>query len=79
MAQYPGFLQASLDFSDSAVRATDSGEVDPKIPLCNSADMVDGGDAVPFDVVYAGQTCRAFAQGNLGVNLARVGSSHSRI
>ena len=29
--------------------------------LCNSADLVDGGRAVPFDVVYAGQTCRAFA------------------
>ena len=31
------------------------------IPLCNSADLVDSGLAVPFDVVYAGQTCRAFA------------------
>ena len=31
------------------------------IPLCNSADLVEGGRAVPFDVVYAGQTCRAFA------------------
>jgi nitrite reductase/ring-hydroxylating ferredoxin subunit len=31
------------------------------IPLCNSPDLVDGGDAVPFDVVYLGQTCRAFA------------------
>lgn len=30
-------------------------------PLCNSADLLDGGLAVPFDVVYAGQTCRAFA------------------
>ena len=29
--------------------------------LCISADLVDGGRAVPFDVVYAGQTCRAFA------------------
>jgi nitrite reductase/ring-hydroxylating ferredoxin subunit len=32
-----------------------------RIPLCNSVDLVDGGLAVPFDVVYAGQTCRAFA------------------
>ncbi|MEJ8837085.1 Rieske (2Fe-2S) protein [Ramlibacter sp. AN1133] len=32
-----------------------------RIPLCNSADLVDGGLAVPFDVVYGGQTCRAFA------------------
>jgi nitrite reductase/ring-hydroxylating ferredoxin subunit len=31
------------------------------IPLCNSRDLVDGGLGVPFDVVYGGQTCRAFA------------------
>lgn len=31
------------------------------IPLCNAADLQEGGLAVPFDVVYAGQTCRAFA------------------
>ena len=31
------------------------------IPLCHSADLPEGGRAVPFDVVYAGQTCRAFA------------------
>ena len=30
-------------------------------PLCNSQDLRDGGLAVPFDIVYAGQTCRAFA------------------
>ncbi len=30
-------------------------------PLCNAADLRDGGMAVPFDVVYAGQTTRAFA------------------
>ncbi len=30
-------------------------------PLCNSADLADGGDGVPFDVVYYGQTCRGFA------------------
>ena len=35
--------------------------MDTKIALCNSADLVDSGVAVPFDVVYAGQTCRAFA------------------
>lgn len=35
-----------------------SGELHP---LCGSADLVDGGLAVPFDVMYAGQTCRAFA------------------
>ena len=31
------------------------------VPLCHSRDLVDGGLAVPFDVVYGGQTCRAFA------------------
>ena len=31
------------------------------VPLCNSADLVDGGLAVSFDVVHGGQTCRAFA------------------
>ena len=31
------------------------------VPLCNSGDLVDGGMAVPFDVAYGGQTCRAFA------------------
>ena len=30
-------------------------------PLCNSRDLLDGGLAVPFDILYAGQTCRAFA------------------
>ena len=31
------------------------------LPLCSSADLVDSGPGVPFDVVYGGQTCRAFA------------------
>jgi nitrite reductase/ring-hydroxylating ferredoxin subunit len=31
------------------------------VALCNSGDLIDGGIAVPFDVVYGGQTCRAFA------------------
>jgi nitrite reductase/ring-hydroxylating ferredoxin subunit len=30
-------------------------------PLCASNDLVNGGLAVPFDVVHGGQTCRAFA------------------
>jgi len=29
--------------------------------LCNSRELLNCGLAVPFDVVYAGQTCRAFA------------------
>jgi len=35
--------------------------VGESIPLCNSSDLLDGGLAVPFDVMYGGQTCRAFA------------------
>jgi nitrite reductase/ring-hydroxylating ferredoxin subunit len=31
------------------------------ITLCNSADLQNGGKAVPFDVNFAGQTCTAFA------------------
>ena len=31
------------------------------IALCNTRDLVEGGRAVPFDVVYGGQTYRAFA------------------
>jgi nitrite reductase/ring-hydroxylating ferredoxin subunit len=34
---------------------------DAAIPLCRAADLVDGGEAVPFDVLYAGASCRAFA------------------
>ncbi len=30
-------------------------------PLCASGDLADSALAVPFDVVYGGQTCRAFA------------------
>lgn len=38
-----------------------SPSADALHPLCNSRDLTDGGIAVPFDVKYAGQTCRAFA------------------
>jgi nitrite reductase/ring-hydroxylating ferredoxin subunit len=31
------------------------------MPLCNSSDLVDRGDAVPFDVVYCGRVSRGFA------------------
>ena len=30
-------------------------------PLCRSGDLVNAGPAMPFDVVFGGQTCRAFA------------------
>ena len=33
----------------------------PGPSLCDAADLTDGGLAVPFDVSYAGQSCRAFA------------------
>ena len=32
-----------------------------RLPLCASAELAEGGLAVAFDVVYGGQTCRAFA------------------
>ena len=35
--------------------------MDELLPLCNSRELADGALAVGFDVVYAGQTCRAFA------------------
>lgn len=35
--------------------------VDPWFSLCRSGDLQERGEAVPFDVVFAGQTCRAFA------------------
>ena len=31
------------------------------IPLCNSAELVEGGQAVSFDVVHQGESMRAFA------------------
>jgi nitrite reductase/ring-hydroxylating ferredoxin subunit len=31
------------------------------IALCNSSELADSSDAVPFDVVYCGQTSMAFA------------------
>ncbi len=33
----------------------------PLLSLCRSGDLVEGELAVPFDVNYAGQRCRAFA------------------
>jgi len=31
------------------------------IPLCNSVELVNSGEAVPFDVVYCGRSARGFA------------------
>lgn len=35
--------------------------MDEVLLLCDSRDLVEGGQAVSFDINYAGQTCRAFA------------------
>lgn len=42
-------------------KATVIGVMNEEIPLCSVADLIEGGRAVPFDVVYAGETCRGFA------------------
>jgi nitrite reductase/ring-hydroxylating ferredoxin subunit len=34
---------------------------DPLFALCNSSELQEGSMAVPFEVMHAGQTCRAFA------------------
>ena len=44
-----------------ASSASGSGADTAAIALCNSRDLQDSGLAVPFDVVYMGQTCRGFA------------------
>lgn len=40
---------------------TDTPSPTEAIALCASSELQDGGLAVPFDVVYGGQPCRAFA------------------
>ena len=50
---------APVDGPPEALGKPDAGA--ESLPLCASADLVEGGLAVAFDVVYAGQTCRAFA------------------
>lgn len=42
-------------------RVVFANDHDPLHVLCRSGELVNGGRGVPFDVVYAGQTCRAFA------------------
>jgi len=39
----------------------DPTSIGEPIALCYSADLVESGRAVPFDVAYGGATCRAFA------------------
>lgn len=47
---------------NASAAGVDRHEADrPWHPLCRSADLTDGAEAVPFDVRYRGQTCRAFA------------------
>ena len=38
-----------------------SAAVGEGVFLCDSAALVQGGDAVPFELVYMGRNCRAFA------------------
>lgn len=40
---------------------SETSEKSQSILLCESAELQEGGLAVAFDVVYAGQTCRGFA------------------
>lgn len=44
----------------------------PEHALCNSADLVDGGEAVLFDIRYGGQTCLGFALRHQGQVVAYV-------
>jgi nitrite reductase/ring-hydroxylating ferredoxin subunit len=46
---------------ESPIHLSPAPQPEQKIALCNSADLQDSGLAVPFDLIYAGQTCRAFA------------------
>lgn len=45
--------------SHSSLLSVEDGGL--KLCLCDSSALTDGGQAVPFDVVYSGQECRAFA------------------
>lgn len=59
--------------ADAACSAPDGVR---RIPLCASADLCEAGEAIPFDVIWRGQTCRAFAirwQGQVYAYLNRCG------
>jgi nitrite reductase/ring-hydroxylating ferredoxin subunit len=45
----------------SHLEGADSDSISRLHPICASAQILDGGDGVDFDVNYMGQTCRAFA------------------
>ena len=47
--------------STSAADSRAEHPMSERIALCRSGDLLDGDLAVPFDLLYAGQTCRAFA------------------
>ena len=46
---------------ESPIYFNSAAQPEEKIALCNSTDLQEASLAVPFDLVYAGQTCRAFA------------------
>lgn len=54
----------------SAANADEEGQ--QWVYLCPSDALVDGGRAVPFDVIYMGQTCRAFGVRHKGTVQAYV-------
>lgn len=39
----------------------ESPDMRQTIPVCNSADLVNSGEAVAFDVIFCARNCRAFA------------------
>jgi len=47
--------------NDSMHGAAAGGDDQGWHALCRGADLAEGGEGVPFDVRYRGQTCRAFA------------------
>jgi nitrite reductase/ring-hydroxylating ferredoxin subunit len=50
-----------MDERMSALEPTPFTSEATAVPLCNSQDLADSGEAVPFDVAYQGQTLRGFA------------------
>lgn len=49
------------DTSADTTANTPSAAPGERVALCNSHHLADAGQAVPFDVLYQGQTSRAFA------------------
>jgi nitrite reductase/ring-hydroxylating ferredoxin subunit len=54
-------MQKPIEFAPKPPQASPAAELGEAQTLCPSSGLANGGMAVPFDVAYAGQTCRAFA------------------